>query len=197
MTDQAWGLIALCGGMLLVLVVASIFSQSYSLNRIKSKTVGDGQHGTARWATPQEIRDAYLQVPFTPQLWRKGQNLPKAQGLVVGSLVQRKKTIALMKHGVIIINTSRGSIVDEAALVRALQEEKIAGAGLDVLEQEPLDPENPLIAMDNVLTAPHIGGATKEAASRSSVACAQAIDDFFSGRAPQFVVPELRDLLNQ
>ena len=103
----------------------------------------------------------------------------------------------LMKPTAYLINTSRGSIVDEAALVRALQEEKIAGAGLDVLEQEPLDPENPLIAMDNVLTAPHIGGATKEAASRSSVACAQAIDDFFSGRAPQFVVPELRDLLNQ
>ena len=71
------------------------------------------------------------------------------------------------------INAARGSIVDEAALYRALQEEKIAGAGLDVLEQEPIDPSNPLVAMDNVLTAPHIGGATKEASSRSSVACAR------------------------
>lgn len=51
--------------------------------------------------------------------------------------------------------------------------------------------------MDNVLTAPHIGGATKEASSRSSVACAQAIDDFFSGRTPKFVVPELRDLIQK
>ena len=56
MTEQAWGLIALCGGMLLVLIIASVFTQRYSLNRIKSKTVGDGQHGTARWATPKEIR---------------------------------------------------------------------------------------------------------------------------------------------
>ena len=64
MTEQAWGLIALCGGMLLVLIIASIFTQRYSLNRIKSKTVGDGQHGTARWATPKEIRQTYKHVPF-------------------------------------------------------------------------------------------------------------------------------------
>lgn len=103
----------------------------------------------------------------------------------------------LMKETAYLINTARGSIVDEPALVRSLQEGKIAGAGLDVLEKEPIDRENPLIAMDNVLTAPHIGGATKEASSRSSVACAQAIDDFFSGRTPKFVVPELRDLIQQ
>ena len=103
----------------------------------------------------------------------------------------------LMKETAYLINTSRGAIVDEAALVRALQAGKIAGAGLDVLEQEPIDPNNPLIAMDNVLTAPHIGGATQEASTRSSLACAQAIDDFFSGRTPKFVVPELRDLIQK
>lgn len=103
----------------------------------------------------------------------------------------------LMKETAYLINTARGSIVDEPALIRALQAGKIAGAGLDVLEKEPIDPNNPLIAMDNVLTAPHIGGATKEASSRSSVACAQAIDDYFSGRTPNFVVPELRDLIKK
>ena len=107
------------------------------------------------------------------------------------------REFGLMKPTAYLINAARGSIVDEAALYRALQEEKIAGAGLDVLEQEPIDPSNPLVAMDNVLTAPHIGGATKEASSRSSVACAQAIDDFFSGRTPKFVVPELRDLIKK
>ena len=101
------------------------------------------------------------------------------------------REFGLMKPTAYLINAARGSIVDEAALYRALQEEKIAGAGLDVLEQEPIDPSN------NVLTAPHIGGATKEASSRSSVACAQAIDDFFSGRTPKFVVPELRDLIQK
>lgn len=103
----------------------------------------------------------------------------------------------LMKDTAYLINAARGSIVDEPALIRALQEGKIAGAGLDTVEQEPIDPKNPLVAMDNVLTAPHIGGATKEASSRSSVACAQAIDDFFSGRTPKFVVPELRDLIQK
>ena len=107
------------------------------------------------------------------------------------------REFGLMKPTAYLINAARGSIVDEAALYRALQEEKIAGAGLDVLEQEPIDPSNPLVAMDNVLTAPHIGGATKEASSRSSVACAQAIDEFFSGRTPKFVVPELRDLIQK
>lgn len=107
------------------------------------------------------------------------------------------REFGLMKPTAYLINAARGSIVDEAALYRALQEEKIAGAGLDVLEQEPIDPSNPLVAMDDVLTAPHIGGATKEASSRSSVACAQAIDDFFSGRTPKFVVPELRDLIQK
>ena len=100
-----------------------------------------------------------------------------------------------MKDTAYLINTARGSIVDEPALIRALQEGKIAGAGLDVLEKEPLDPTNPLLDMENVLTAPHIGGASKEASSRSSMACAQAIDDYFSGRTPKFVVPELRDLI--
>ena len=107
------------------------------------------------------------------------------------------RELDMMKESAYLINTSRGSIVDEAALVRALQEGQIAGAGLDVLEKEPLDPENPLIAMDNVLTAPHIGGATQEAASRSSVSCARAIDDFFAGRTPKFVIPEMRDMIRK
>lgn len=82
MTEQAWGLIALCGGMLLVLIIASIFTQRYSLNRIKSKTVGDGQHGTARWATPKEIQHTYKHVPFQVDKWRRGENRPKDQGVV-------------------------------------------------------------------------------------------------------------------
>ena len=122
-----------------------------------------------------------LHVPATPE--------------TVHSVSDRE--FGLMKENAYLINTSRGSIVDEPALVRALQAGKIAGAGLDVLEKEPIDPANPLIEMDNVLTAPHIGGATKEASSRSSVACAEAIDDFFSGRTPKFVVQELRDVLNK
>ena len=100
MTEQAWGLIALCGGMLLVLIIASIFTQRYSLNRIKSKTVGDGQHGTARWATPKEIRQTYKHVPFQVDEWRRGKNRPEVQGIVLGCIgrtsVKAKKH---SKHG--------------------------------------------------------------------------------------------------
>lgn len=102
----------------------------------------------------------------------------------------------LMKNTAFLINTARGAVVDEAALVRALEAKKIAGAGLDTVEHEPFDPNDPILKFENVLVAPHIGGATKEASTRSSIACAEAVDDFLSGRTPKFVVPELRELLN-
>ena len=102
----------------------------------------------------------------------------------------------LMKENAFLINTSRGTVVDEIALIEALNEKKIAGAALDVTQKEPINPENPLIAMDNVLTAPHIGGATKEATARSSLICAQGIVDFLNGKKPEFPVPPMREMLN-
>ena len=77
-------LLALAGGALLLLAVVTRFSGQGSLNNIKSKTVGDGQHGTARWATKKEIRQTYAHVPFQPERWRKGKDLPQVQGLVLG-----------------------------------------------------------------------------------------------------------------
>ena len=65
-------------------------SGMYSLN-IKSKTVGHGQHGTARWATKREIKKNYVHVPFEPELWRKGEHLPTEQGIVVGCLTKRHR----------------------------------------------------------------------------------------------------------
>ena len=74
-------LLALAGGALLLLAAVTHFSGQGSLNNIKSKTVGDGQHGTARWATKKEIQQTYAHVPFRPEEWRKGERLPKKQGL--------------------------------------------------------------------------------------------------------------------
>ena len=59
MNENTWPFLLICGGLLVFLLAVSFFSQRYSLNNIKSKTVGDGQHGTARWATPTEIRSTY------------------------------------------------------------------------------------------------------------------------------------------
>ena len=65
-----------------------------------------------------------------------------------------------MKEGVVIVNTARGPIIDEPALIAALEGGKVGAAGLDVLEQEPPAPDNPLLAMDNVLVTPHVASAT-------------------------------------
>lgn len=74
-------------------------------------------------------------------------------------LVSRER-IALMKPTAILVNTSRGPVVDEAALIEALQQGRIAGAGLDVFEKEPVDPNNPLLKLKNVVVTPHSAGTT-------------------------------------
>ncbi|WP_019227980.1 hydroxyacid dehydrogenase [Sedimentibacter sp. B4] len=102
----------------------------------------------------------------------------------------------LMKETSFLINTARGTIVDEDALYKALINKQIAGAALDVMKEEPVNKDNPLLALDNVLTAPHIGAATEEASSRSSLFCAMGIDDYLNGRVPKYIVPELRDMIN-
>lgn len=103
----------------------------------------------------------------------------------------------LMKKTAFLINTARGSIVDETALIEALKTGKIAGAALDVLKSEPFDKKNPLLYLDNVVTAPHIGAATAEASARTSLFCAIGMDDFFSGKTPEYIIPEMRDMVNR
>lgn len=72
--------------MFAVLGAITVLAHIYNLNNIKAKTVGDGQHGTARWARKEEIRKTYKHIPFEPERWRKGENLPQVseQGIVVG-----------------------------------------------------------------------------------------------------------------
>ena len=91
MNENTWPFLLICGGLLVFLLAVSFFSQRDSLNNIKSKTVGDGQHGTARWATPKEIRGTYHVVPFRPRRWRKGIDLPQEQGVILGSMGGAKK----------------------------------------------------------------------------------------------------------
>jgi D-3-phosphoglycerate dehydrogenase / 2-oxoglutarate reductase len=82
--------------------------------------------------------------------------------------------LALMKAGSILINTSRGAIVDENALIDALQKKQLAGAGLDVFEEEPLSAESPLRTMENVVLTPHIGWTVEEVFEEfARIACTQ------------------------
>ena len=80
----------------LFILLLSLLTNNYSLNNIKSKTVGDGQYGTARWATDQEIRKAYVTVPFDVASWRAGKKRPTVQGLVLGSVQHGKRLDALV-----------------------------------------------------------------------------------------------------
>jgi D-3-phosphoglycerate dehydrogenase len=87
-----------------------------------------------------------------------------------------------MKRSAILINTARGAIVDEPALIKALESKTIAGAGLDVFEQEPVGPDNPLLRMDNVVLTPHISAGTVDALRQKMRSVFANLQRFAAGR---------------
>ncbi len=93
-----------------------------------------------------------------------------------------------MKRSALLINTARGAVIDTEALVKALREGWIAGAALDVFEQEPMDPNHPLMAFKNVVLAPHIGSATYETRHAMAELVAENLIAFYEGREPPTLV---------
>lgn len=96
--------------------------------------------------------------------------------------------MALMKPSAILINTSRGGTIDEAALVDALRGRRIWGAGLDVFEREPAARDNPLFALDNVVVSPHVAGPTAESFPRRARFAFENIRRALDGREPENIV---------
>lgn len=96
MPESVTPLIAVGVVIVLFIVLLSVLTNNYSLDGIKSKTVGDGQHGTARWATTQEVKKTFANVPFDVTSWRVGKNLPEVQGLILGSTQRGKQLDALV-----------------------------------------------------------------------------------------------------
>lgn len=102
-------------------------------------------------------------------------------------LVNAEK-LALMKPTAFLINTARGPIVDQKALTRALSERRIAGAGLDVLEQEPPDPDDPILKLDNTILTPHALCWTDQCFAGNGAADVRAVLDIQHGRVPRGIV---------
>ena len=99
-----------------------------------------------------------------------------------------ERELSLMKPTAYLINTSRGGTVDQRALQRALEAEQIAGAGLDVLEQEPPDADEPIVALPNVVSFPHIGTATEETRYAMRRLACQNVAAVVSGEMPPAIV---------
>jgi D-3-phosphoglycerate dehydrogenase len=113
-----------------------------------------------------------LHVPLTPET----RHLVNAEAL------------ALMKPNATIVNTSRGPVIDETALIQALRDQRLASVALDVYEQEPITADNPLIEMENVVLCSHAAWYSVDAFYEMKTKTAQAVVDYFQGRAPRYIL---------
>lgn len=109
--------------------------------------------------------------------------MPSTKGMI------GEEQFARMKKEAIVINTSRGPVIDEQALIAALQKGQIAGAALDVVELEPISPDHPLLAMDNVILTPHVAWYSEEAAAEMRAKAAMGVADvLLYGEYPNYLV---------
>jgi phosphoglycerate dehydrogenase-like enzyme len=102
-----------------------------------------------------------------------------------------RQELRLMKSTAYLINTARGPIVDETALIEALRHRRIAGAGLDVFVQEPIDPSNPLLQLDNVVCTPHIGFVTQESYEHMLGGAVENIVNYLEGNPTNVRNPQV------
>lgn len=114
---------------------------------------------------------------------------PKSDRPLIGRVEFEK-----MKDGVILVNTARCGIVDEASLIDALQSGKVGAAGLDVFEEEPDRDDNPIKAFEQVDLSPHIAGVTQGASERMAIGSAHNMIDFFASRIDPVLVVNRKEL---
>jgi D-3-phosphoglycerate dehydrogenase len=140
------------------------------------------QEQVAEVATPVKSMDDVFSVADFVSLHIPG-------GVATRGLVD-KKQFALMKKTAFFINASRGDVVVETDLIKALSNGTIAGAAIDVYEKEPPQKDNPLMSMSNVLLTPHNASQTREGMIRMALHAAQGIDEVLSGKRPTWPVNE-------
>ncbi len=114
--------------------------------------------------------------------------LPSTKGIL------GKKQFEAMKPNALVVNTSRGPVIDQKALTEALKSKKIAGAALDVFEVEPVPLGEELLKLENVLLTPHIASATWETRRRMAERCAESVKASLEGNRPPFTVPEQKNV---
>jgi D-3-phosphoglycerate dehydrogenase len=133
------------------------------------------EHGITLVSLPELLKESdfvSVHVPLNKETWH-----------LVG-----EEEFKQMKPTAYFINTARGSVVDEAALIKALQKKWIAGAGLDVFEKEPIDSDNPLLKMDNVVVTPHCASYSDAAFKRLRTSVGQEAARVLNGQWPKNVV---------
>ncbi|MFN8635158.1 MAG: C-terminal binding protein [Chloroflexota bacterium] len=136
---------------------------------------------------PQEVADSMgVKLVSIEELFQQSDVLSvhtflnkDTRGLVSARL------LGMMKSSAYLVNTARGPIVDEKALIKVLQEGKIAGAGLDVMEEEPLPADSPLNSLDNVILAPHLASFSDEGVHLHQLRVAKIIIDVAKGKLPE------------
>ncbi len=186
------------------------FRQGMPIARMRGKTlglIGSGKIGlqTARMISPFGVGviayDPFLkEAPEGVQLKEFDTVLRSSDILSIHCPLNEstrhligEREFKMMEKRPLLINTSRGPIVNEKALIRALQEGLISGAGLDVLEKEPPDPDNPLLKMENVVLSPHVGFYSDDSIRELKRRTAENVSSVLQGEWPRSVVnPEVR-----
>ncbi|MFC4768053.1 C-terminal binding protein [Effusibacillus consociatus] len=185
------------------------FKVTQPIYRLRGRTLGLAGFGRIPQSLAEKVKPLGLEViafdPYVPEavardkgvtlvsldeLCQKADILsvhapltPSTQGLL------GKKQFELMKKDAFVINTSRGPVIDEGALVEALQEGRIAGAGLDVVEEEPIRADHPLLSMENVVLTPHVAWYSEEAAAEMrSKAALGIVDVLLHGEYPKYLI---------
>lgn len=98
--------------------------------------------------------------------------------------------LARMKPSAVIVNVGRGPIIDEAALAEAVESGRLAGAGLDVTAREPIEPDSPLLKVDNIVITPHYGGGSSDSRARGRIYIYDNVARYFRGETPARLVTE-------
>jgi phosphoglycerate dehydrogenase-like enzyme len=135
------------------------------------------------------VRKHGIEVVELPELLKRSDvvSLHAPMGSATKHLIN-KQTLALMKPTAFLINTARGGLIDEEALVEALQKRKIAGAGLDVFAQEPPPTNHAFFKLDNVVMTPHLGGTDVQSRLDMAELAARSVVELASGRWPEALI---------